>query len=215
MVWRRSTVRFRNGAPAHEAFRTSGLLIKCQTKCQFLRRSGYTRCAVSVFWVVAEDGVHHAFPAADGGHDHVPIDRLGDVGGLVPTVSLISCSGTPLLLMIDTAVCRPSWACQPVVLPEPLAGVVLRLTAVRHGHASTRRPGNLPAAAARRASWPADQPLPRQRTPPPDRHPTPDQPTPPPCSSSPPNSPPPSSPACSAYTSTSPSPGNAPREPLN
>jgi hypothetical protein len=27
-------------------------------------------------------------------------------------VSLISWSGTPLLLMIDTAVCRPSWACQ-------------------------------------------------------------------------------------------------------
>ena len=63
---------------------------------------------------------------------------------LWPTVSLISCSGTPLLLMIDTAVCRPSWACQPVVLPEPLAGLVLRLTAVRHGHASTGDQGTSP-----------------------------------------------------------------------
>ena len=30
---------------------------------------------------------------------------------LWPTVSLISWIGMPLLLMIDTAVCRPSWAC--------------------------------------------------------------------------------------------------------
>src|SRR5450631_531054 len=82
MVRRRSTVRFRNGAPAHEAFRTSGLLIKCQTKC--LRRSGYIRCAASVFGVVAEDGVHDARAAADGGHDHVPVHGLSNVGGLVP-----------------------------------------------------------------------------------------------------------------------------------
>jgi hypothetical protein len=110
MVRRRSTVRFRNGAPAHEAFRTSGLLIKCQTKC--LRRSGYIRCAASVFGVVAEDGVHDARAAADGGHDHVPVHGLSNVVDLCPTVSLISWRGTPLLLMIDTAVCRPSWACQ-------------------------------------------------------------------------------------------------------
>ena len=51
-------------------------------------------------------------PPPDGGHDHGPVHGLGDVGGLVPAVSLMSCSGTPLLLMIDTAVCRPSWACQ-------------------------------------------------------------------------------------------------------
>ena len=41
------------------------------------------------------------------------------------------------------AVCRPSWARQPA-LPEPLAGVVLRLTAVRHGHASTGDQGTSP-----------------------------------------------------------------------
>jgi hypothetical protein len=102
MVRRRSTVRFRNGAPAHEAFRASGFTIKCQTKC--LRRSGYIRCAASVSGVVAEDGVHHVCSTADGGHDHMPVHGLGDVGGLVATVSLMSCSGAPLLLMIDTAV---------------------------------------------------------------------------------------------------------------
>jgi hypothetical protein len=31
---------------------------------------------------------------------------------LWPTVSLMSWMGTPFLLMIDTAVCLPSWACQ-------------------------------------------------------------------------------------------------------
>ena len=33
---------------------------------------------------------------------------------------------------------------EPVVLPEPLAGLVLRLTAVRHGHASTGDQGTSP-----------------------------------------------------------------------
>ena len=40
-----------------------------------------------------------------------------------------------------------SWAGvprEPVVLPEPLAGLVLRLTAVRHGHASTGDQGTSP-----------------------------------------------------------------------
>src|SRR6266567_778226 len=41
---------------------------------------------------------------------------------LWPTVSLISWSGTPLLLMIETAVCRPSWACQ---WPIPARLVIL------------------------------------------------------------------------------------------
>ncbi len=41
---------------------------------------------------------------------------------LWPTVSLISWIGTPLLLMIDTAVWRPSWACQR---PMPAFLVIL------------------------------------------------------------------------------------------
>src|ERR1700722_17121387 len=41
---------------------------------------------------------------------------------LWPTVSLISWMGTPLLLMIDTAVCRASWACQ---WPMPAFLVIL------------------------------------------------------------------------------------------
>jgi hypothetical protein len=75
MVRRRSTVRFRNGAPAHEAFRTSRFTIKC------LSRRG--RVSFAVFSVFAEDGIHHIRPASDGGHDYVPVDRLCDVGGLV------------------------------------------------------------------------------------------------------------------------------------
>ena len=50
------------------------------------------------------------------------VDGLGDVGGLVATVSLISWIGTPLLLMIETAVWRPSWACQR---PMPAFLVIL------------------------------------------------------------------------------------------
>ena len=73
-----------------------------------------------------------------------------------------------------------------------------------------RRPGHLPMAAARRTPRPADQPLPAQSNASTRSASGPDQPAPPPCFSSPPNSPPPSSPACSASTSTSPSPGNAP-----
>jgi hypothetical protein len=41
---------------------------------------------------------------------------------LWPTVSLISWIGTPLLLMIETAVCLPSWACQ---WPMPAFRVIL------------------------------------------------------------------------------------------
>jgi hypothetical protein len=41
---------------------------------------------------------------------------------LWPTVSLMSWIGTPLLLMIETAVCRPSWACQR---PIPARRVIL------------------------------------------------------------------------------------------
>src|SRR5580700_7240271 len=41
---------------------------------------------------------------------------------LWPTVSLMSWIGTPLLLMIDTAVWRPSWACQ---WPMPARLVIL------------------------------------------------------------------------------------------
>jgi len=41
---------------------------------------------------------------------------------LVPTVSLISWIGTPLLLMIETAVRRPSWACRR---PMPARRVIV------------------------------------------------------------------------------------------
>jgi hypothetical protein len=96
---------------------------------------------------------------------------------------------------------------EPVVLPEPLAGLVLRLTAVRHGHASTGdqgtspwllpggRPGQpiSPYRGSERLRQIGIRPGPAHSTAP---------------SRSPPNSPPPSSPACSASTSTS--PGNAP-----
>jgi hypothetical protein len=98
---------------------------------------------------------------------------------------------------------------EPVVLPEPLAGLVLRLAAVRQGHASTgdRAPprGCCPAGvpASRSAPTASANASARSAS-------VPDQPAPPPCSSSPPNSPPPCSPACSASTSTSPSPGSTP-----
>ena len=72
--------------------------------------------------VVAEDIVHHGRSPADLGHDHMPVDGLGDVGGLVATVSLISWIGTPLLLMIETAVCPPTWGCQR---PMPARRVIL------------------------------------------------------------------------------------------
>jgi hypothetical protein len=51
---------------------------------------------------------------------------------LWPTVSLISWIGTPLLLMIETAVWRPSWACHwpvpafLVILPKRQAGHAVR-----------------------------------------------------------------------------------------
>src|SRR5262249_17028715 len=61
-------------------------------------------------------------PAADGGHDHVPVDGLGHVGGLVADGVADLLEPTPLLLMIDTAVCRPSWACQ---WPMPARLVIL------------------------------------------------------------------------------------------
>ena len=61
------------------------------------------RCPV----YVVEDAVHHGRSPADPGNDHVAVDGLGDAGGLVPAMSLISWIGTPLLLMIETTICRP------------------------------------------------------------------------------------------------------------
>ena len=91
------------------AFRDS-FVIKCLTKC--LRRSGHVRCAVFVFCVVAENGVHHIRSARMAGTITCRYTVSVTCVDLSPTVSLISWIGTPLLLMIDTAVCRPSWACQ-------------------------------------------------------------------------------------------------------
>jgi hypothetical protein len=48
-----------------------------------LRRCGHFGRGAFVFCTVAEHGVHDIRPAADGGHDHVSVDGLGDVGGLV------------------------------------------------------------------------------------------------------------------------------------
>jgi hypothetical protein len=56
---------------------------KCLAKCP-------SACGVFVALVVAEDVIHHGRSAADRGHDHVAVDGLGYVGGLVATVSLIS-----------------------------------------------------------------------------------------------------------------------------
>ena len=97
---------------------------------------------------------------------------------------------------------------EPVVLPEPLAGLVLRLADTRQGHAATgtRAPprGCCPAGAPASRSAPASSANASARS-----ASAPGRPAPPPCSSSPPNSPPRSWPACSASTSMSPSPGSA------
>jgi hypothetical protein len=69
--------------------------------------------------VVAEHVVRHGRSAADGGHDHVPVEGLRAWVDLWPALSLICWIGTPLLLMIETAVWQPSWACRwpmPVLL---------------------------------------------------------------------------------------------------
>ena len=99
---------------------------------------------------------------------------------------------------------------EPVVLPEPLAALVLAVVATRRGHAAVGDPGSLAMAVPRRATRAPDQRLRTHRTTPPTRPPTRPEPAPPRCSNSPPTCPPPSSPACSASTSPSPSPGNAP-----
>ena len=68
--------------------------------------SGCWLCLVCGVVFVAEHVVHDACSAADRGHDHMPVDGLGHVGGLVPDRVAMSWIGTPLLLMIDTAVWR-------------------------------------------------------------------------------------------------------------
>jgi len=50
-------------------------------RCQFEKRSLVVFVARIVRF--AEHGVHDGRPAADGGHDHVPVDGLGHVGALV------------------------------------------------------------------------------------------------------------------------------------
>ena len=57
-------------------------------------------------------GLEESRAAADDGHDHVAVDRLGDVGGLVADGVADLLNGTPLLLMVETVVWRPAWACQ-------------------------------------------------------------------------------------------------------
>ena len=49
---------------------------------------------------------------------------------------------------------------EPVVVPEPLATLVLHLVITRQGRRHHRGPGHLTLAAARRAARPAGQPLP-------------------------------------------------------
>ena len=96
---------------------STDFLVLCsmvKTLIKTLTGLGFFVALAWVVFIVVEDAVHHGRSAADLGHDHVAVDGFGDVGGLWPSVSLMSWIGTPLLLMIDTAVCRPSWACQPM-----------------------------------------------------------------------------------------------------
>src|SRR6266566_244577 len=83
MVRRRSTVRFRNGAPAQRGFSNSRIKIKRLTKR--LRRGRCAALAVFVVWIVrvAEYCVHDGRTTADGRYDHVSVDGLGHMGGLV------------------------------------------------------------------------------------------------------------------------------------
>ena len=75
-----------------------------KTLIKTLTGLGFFVALVHVVFVVAEDAVHHGRSPGGSRHDHVPVYGLDDVGGLVAHVLLISWIGTPLLLMIDTAV---------------------------------------------------------------------------------------------------------------
>src|ERR1700749_1850810 len=77
MAWKRSGVRIPiaplvSGPRFHDSGTNQGTTA--------LRPFG---CGAFVFCAVAEDVVHNARPAADGGDDHMPVDGLGDVRGLV------------------------------------------------------------------------------------------------------------------------------------
>ena len=85
-------------------------MVKYQTKDQ--SALGFWLPLVRVVLVVAKDVVHHGRFPADLGHDHVAVDGLGDVGGLVIYRVADLLDRDALLLVIDTAVCRPSWVCQ-------------------------------------------------------------------------------------------------------
>jgi hypothetical protein len=56
-------------------------IIKTLTKT--LTGLGFFVALVRIVFVVVEDAVHHGRSPADRGHDHVAVDGLGDVGGLV------------------------------------------------------------------------------------------------------------------------------------
>src|SRR5579859_6518794 len=81
MVRRRSTVRFRNGAPAQRGLRASFFMIQRLTKR--LRGRGRRPGLVVSVMCLAEDLVHDGRAAANGGDDYVAVDGLGHVGGLV------------------------------------------------------------------------------------------------------------------------------------
>jgi hypothetical protein len=116
------------------------------------------------------------------------------------TAGHVQASGGQVCLMLGR---------DPVVLPEPLASLILQVAATGRGHAVIGEhgsspwllPGGRPGQPISPYRWLNGST--RSAS-------TPGPPAPPRCSSSPPNCPPRSSPACSASTSKSRSPGNTP-----
>jgi hypothetical protein len=92
------------------------MIIKC------LRELGVPRVLACIGCKFVEHAIHHRGVAPYGGDDYVAVDGLGHWVALWPTVSTMSWMGTPLWLMIETAVWRPSWACQ---WPIPARLVIL------------------------------------------------------------------------------------------
>jgi hypothetical protein len=83
---------------------------------------------ICIVVMVIKDAIHDPSSATDRGDDHVPVDGLGHVGGLVAdgvadVLDGYAVAATPLTFMMETAVWRPSCACQ---WPIP-ARLVIRL----------------------------------------------------------------------------------------
>lgn len=61
-------------------FPNLGSIVKCLRACG---SPGLLLCGVCNAVMVVEHAIHDGCAAADRGHDHVPVDGLGDMGGLV------------------------------------------------------------------------------------------------------------------------------------